>query len=192
MAFEKISLNTWVSSNTPEFECDPENYDSIILPARGTIKSAGYDFISPFEIIVKPGSIYIMPTGIKWNPEQSSLLAKTITYEREEKECLCRRNDINYEVTQDIHILNCVLQLYPRSSLGMKYGFSFLNTTPIIDADYYNNPNNEGHILIGFSCNKEFTIHKGDKICQGIIVPYLTYGEEISNTRTGGIGSTGK
>ena len=192
MAFEVISLNTWLSSDSDEFKCDSDSYEAIKLPSRGTIRSAGYDFRSPFEIIVNPDTAYVMPTGIKWNPEQSKLLAKTITFEREEKECACRRNDINYEVTQTIHVLNCVLQLYPRSSLGIKYGFTFLNTTPIIDADYYNNPGNEGHILLGFKCSTEFTIHKGDKICQGIIVPYLTYGEEISNTRSGGIGSTGE
>lgn len=192
MAFEVISLNTWLSSDSDEFKCDSGSYEAIRLPSRGTIRSAGYDFKSPFEILVKPNNVYIMPTGIKWNPEQSKLLAKTITFEREEKECVCRRNDINYEVTQNIHVLNCVLQLYPRSSLGIKYGFTFLNTTPIIDADYYNNPGNEGHILLGFKCDKEILIHQGDKICQGIIVPYLTYGEEISDTRSGGIGSTGK
>ena len=192
MAFEKISLDSWLSSQTEVFKCDSDNYEAISLPSRGTIRSAGYDFRSPFKIIISPDTDYIMPTGIKWNPDQSTLLAKTITYEREENTCQCKRSDINYEVTQTLNVLNCVLQMYPRSSLGMKYGFRFLNTTPIIDADYYNNPGNEGHIFIGFRCSKEMEINVGDKICQGLIIPYLTYGEDISDTRNGGIGSTGK
>ena len=192
MAFEKISLNSWLSSQTDAFKCDSENYEVINLPTRGTIRSAGYDFKSPFKITVSPDIDYIMPTGIKWNPERTSMLAKLITYESGRRYPYKGEVDINYEVDQTLNILNCVLQMYPRSSLGMKYGFRFLNTTPIIDADYYNNPGNEGHIFIGFRCSKEMEINVGDKICQGLIIPYLTYGEEIANTRNGGIGSTGK
>lgn len=88
---------------------------------------------------------------------------------------------------------NCVLQLYPRSSLGFKYGFTLLNTVGIIDADYYNNPDNEGHIMIGFTVRKEINIELGDKICQGIILPFMVSELAIPNKdRNGGIGSTGK
>jgi len=191
MGFERISKETWLSTQVEHFECENDNYESIILPSRGTNRSAGYDFRSPFEIIVSPDVEYVMPTGIKWNPEGSHLLVKTITYERSTHIGCVREADIVYNVDQELKSFNVVLQMYPRSSLGMKYGFTFLNTTPIIDADYYNNPGNEGHIFIGFKCSKEFTIHQGDKICQGIMIPYLTFGEGVDRERTGGIGSTG-
>lgn len=192
MAFERVSLNTWLNSNTSDFTCERADWEALNLPVRGTNRSAGYDFKSPFEILVTPGKQYVMPTGIKWNPEDSRVLAKTITYEREDTYACVNRHDTNYEVCQNIKVLNVVLQMYPRSSLGIKYGFTFSNTTPIIDADYYNNPDNEGHIYLGFTCLKEFKINKGDKICQAIMVPYLTFNDHVDTERTGGIGSTGE
>lgn len=86
------------------------------------------------------------------------------------------------------------LSIYPRSSLGFKYGMKLSNTIPVIDNDYYGNENNEGHILISFSSDKDFKIKKGDKFCQGIVMMYDVLNGEINPTksRTGGIGSTGK
>lgn len=46
-----------------------------------------------------------------------------------------------------------VLQLYPRSSHGIKHRISLANTVGIIDADYYNNESNEGHIMIALRNN---------------------------------------
>ena len=86
------------------------------------------------------------------------------------------------------------LAIFPRSSLGFKYGMKLSNTIPVIDNDYYGNENNEGHILISFSSDKDFKIKKGDKFCQGIVMLFEVLGGEIppTKTRTGGIGSTGK
>ena len=86
------------------------------------------------------------------------------------------------------------LAIFPRSSLGFKYGMKLSNTIPVIDNDYYGNEDNEGHILISFSSDKDFKIKKGDKFCQGIVMLYEVLGGEIppTKTRTGGIGSTGK
>ena len=93
-----------------------------------------------------------------------------------------------------INSRNIVLELYPRSSLGFKYGFILLNTVGIIDADYYNNAQNEGHIILGFKIMKPMEIKRGDKICQGIIKPYLIMEDEEFPTgiRSGGTGSTGR
>lgn len=41
-----------------------------------------------------------------------------------------------------------VLKIYLRSSMGFKYKFQIDNTVGIIDQDYYNNLDNEGHIFI--------------------------------------------
>ena len=38
------------------------------------------------------------------------------------------------------------LKIVPRSSYGFKYGVMLANTVGIIDSDYYNNEDNEGHI----------------------------------------------
>lgn len=85
-----------------------------------------------------------------------------------------------------------VLLLYPRSSIGIKYGISFANTTPVIDADYYN-AENEGHIMLFLtnnSCN-DVTFEVDTKICQGIFLPFgVTYSDTATGERIGGFGST--
>lgn len=42
-----------------------EAYEGIELPKRATEGSAGYDFRSPLDLIIKPGSTSTFPTGIK-------------------------------------------------------------------------------------------------------------------------------
>jgi len=86
-----------------------------------------------------------------------------------------------------------VLYLFPRSSLGIKKGITLANGVAVIDGDYYNNPNNDGHILIclhNFS-DKEQRIEAGERIAQGIFSKFGTCGDIPSKTRTGGTGSTG-
>ena len=86
-----------------------------------------------------------------------------------------------------------VLILFPRSSLGFKYGIRLCNTAGIIDSDYFS-AKNEGHILVKLKNDGDtpVTIAKGDRFCQGLFLPYGT-AEEDNNfaQRTGGIGSTG-
>jgi dUTP pyrophosphatase len=87
-----------------------------------------------------------------------------------------------------------VLKAYPRSGLGFKYYSRLANTVGIIDADFFNNKNNEGHIFVKLrnEGNKDMTINKGEAICQVIFEKYLLAdgdnfeGEE----RIGGLGST--
>ena len=86
-----------------------------------------------------------------------------------------------------------VLQLYPRSSFGFRYQMALLNTTGIIDADYYH-ADNEGHIIVGIvnRGTQEMTIRAGDRFVQGIFLRYyLAQDEEDLDERHGGFGSTG-
>ncbi len=89
-----------------------------------------------------------------------------------------------------------VLYLYIRSSLGFKYDISLSNNVGVIDSDYYNNPDNEGHIQIKLINHgkSDFEIHIGDRIAQGVFMKYLCVDDEekIVNSRKGGIGSTNK
>ncbi len=68
-----------------------------------------------------------------------------------------------------------VLLLVVRSSMGFKYNIRLCNQVGVIDADYYNNPDNEGHIFVKIQNegDKEVTIKKGDAIAQGIFMKYL-------------------
>lgn len=86
-----------------------------------------------------------------------------------------------------------VLMLFPRSSHGFKYRLRLENTVGIIDSDYYN-ANNQGHIFAKFTNCGDKTLHvnKGDAFMQSVFVPYgLTIDDDVTQQRTGGLGSTG-
>ena len=90
---------------------------------------------------------------------------------------------------------NEFLSIYIRSSLGLKWNIRMCNQVGIIDADYYNNSENEGHIFVCLmnEGDKVLEIKKGDRIVQGIFMPFLiTDDDKTTNIRMGGIGSTNK
>lgn len=88
------------------------------------------------------------------------------------------------------------LAVHIRSSLAVKHGLALANSQGIIDSDYYDNPDNEGHILVALinAGPREFRIETGMRIAQGIFCRYLLAdgdGSARKTERTGGIGSTG-
>ncbi len=89
-----------------------------------------------------------------------------------------------------------VFFIFDRSSVGFKYDVCLSNSVGIIDADYYNNKDNEGHMAVKLINHgtKDYEIKKGDRIAQGIFLNYLCVDdeEEIKDERKGGIGSTNK
>lgn len=78
-------------------------------------------------------------------------------------------------------------------SSGSKRGIVLANGIGIIDADYYENMDNDGHfqvIVINIS-DKVLQIKRGDRIAQVIFQKYLTTDDDrATKKRTGGIGST--
>ena len=87
------------------------------------------------------------------------------------------------------------LSIFIRSSLGFKYNIRMCNQVGIIDADYYGNSDNEGHIYVCLENEgkEEINIKKGDRFVQGIFTPFLiTDDDTATETRLGGIGSTNK
>lgn len=87
------------------------------------------------------------------------------------------------------------LNIFPRSSLGFKYRVQLDNTVGIIDQDYYYS-DNEGHIFVKItndSLNDDAVeINAGDKFVQGIFMSYgITYEDDATGVRNGGMGSTG-
>ena len=87
------------------------------------------------------------------------------------------------------------LAILVRSSMGFKYNIRLCNQVGIVDSDYYNNPDNEGHIFIKIQNEgtEALTINKGDRFAQGIFMNFLITDDDMSfGDRTGGFGSTGK
>jgi dUTP pyrophosphatase len=135
------------------------NEKDIVLPQRQTLLSAGYDVSSYEDVIIQPGEIKLIPTGLK-----------------------VKLGDAE------------VLLIYSRSSLAIKKGLMMSNGVGVIDADYYNNDQNEGHIMIplyNFK-NEPVKISKFERIAQGVFQTYLKTEEDqpISVQRKGGFGSS--
>lgn len=89
-----------------------------------------------------------------------------------------------------------VLMLYPRSSMGIKKGLMLSNTVGVIDASYYENEGNDGNIGLPLlnTSGRGLEIKRGDRVAQGIFVKYLVADDDntLSNTRVGGMGSSGE
>ncbi len=77
----------------------------------------------------------------------------------------------------------------PKRGLLTPHGFG------LIDADYYENPTNDGHFMVQvFNCSdQELQIKKGEAIAQVIFIKYLTVdNDSATGERKGGFGSTDK
>ena len=166
----------------------------ISLPERKTEYSAGYDLAAAEDIIIPPlqkhmQSLYDyrLVNELDFpNPITLKELSK-ITKEKNIKPTLVPTG-IKCQLEPDTY-----LQLSVRSSLSLKHWLILANGVGVIDADYYNNEDNEGHIyiqLINLS-PFEIKINKGELIAQGIILPYnTTIDDNATNKRVGGFGST--
>ena len=87
------------------------------------------------------------------------------------------------------------LMLYNRSSNPKKKGLILANSVGVVDKDYYENPDNDGHIMFAFyNIKDEDTIvKKGDAIGQGIFQQYFVTDDDVAEgERVGGFGSTNK
>ena len=96
-----------------------------------------------------------------------------------------------------------IFNLFIRSGTGFKYNVRLSNQVGVVDADYYGNSNNEGHMFASFTnhgtkdwVNKSVGLVREEKakMVQGIFMPfYLTKDDECLNiTRNGGFGSTNR
>ena len=82
--------------------------------------------------------------------------------------------------------------LLNRSS-GPKKGFLMANSVGLIDSDYYENPDNDGHFFFAyFNCSDhDIEIKKGDVIGQVVFTKYLVVdNDKATGERKGGFGST--
>ena len=88
------------------------------------------------------------------------------------------------------------LGVHIRSGLSIRQGVSMINGQGIIDADYYNNEENEGHIMLALINHSDNTVQitKGMRVAQGIFYRYrVVDGDAVGagQKRQGGMGSTG-
>ena len=153
-----------------------------LIPRRKTAESAGYDFVVAEDTVIPA-----------YDSLHDSILMNTLS---EAAEIIKKANA---KVTLVPTGVKCrldpgtYLELSVRSSCPLKHWLIMGNSVGVIDADYYNNPDNEGHIyfqIINLS-PLDIVLKKGDAIGQGIIKPYLTTEDDkASARRIGGFGST--
>ncbi|AQW21785.1 dUTP diphosphatase [Lentilactobacillus curieae] len=166
--------------------------DGINVPYRTTENAAGYDFESATDFTL-PSIWKLNFLKVLWalhheeNPTNEDFdNAKAVL-----KPYLVPTGIKSYMNPDE------VLIIANRSSNPLKHGLILPNGIGVIDADYYNNDSNEGEIfvqLINFSL-KDVVIKKGQRIAQGIFMPYLLADQDgltTKSTRTGGFGSSDK
>lgn len=165
--------------------------EGVTLPARATKKAAGYDFCAAKD--------FVLPSI--WRRDFLKILWALRKQKEFTKEELIKAKEVlrPYLVPTGIKAYmqpDEFLMLANRSSNPLKHGLILPNGVGIVDADYYNNENNEGEIffqLVNFGLTDK-VIKKGERIGQGIFLPYLLADAEKSplQERTGGFGSSGR
>ena len=143
---------------------------------RGIEKVSGYEYVNLPKRKTKQSAGYDIETAVNVviNPGETKLIPTGIKAYMDENEWL---------------------GIYIRSSIAVKYGIILANSVAVIDSDYYNNPDNEGHLMLPIRnvSGMPYTVKKGDRIAQGIFHRYYKVDNDSADgDRTGGIGSTGK
>ena len=170
----------------------------INLPVRKTAESAGYDMEVAADVVIPSYSKMERMLSEVISPfiaTDEGITTRILTLE----EMAAITKTFGTKPTLVSTGMKCqldpgtYLELSVRSSCPLKHWLILANSVGIIDADYYNNPDNEGEIFFQMINLSPFDIllKKGDIIGQGIIKPYLTTKDDnASGQRTGGFGST--
>lgn len=166
-------------------------HDNLSLPSRATQRAAGYDFQAAEDFTLP--SIWRLPfLKVLWQIRHNELVTPTDDEQATKilKPLLVPTGIKAYMGENEY------LMIANRSSNPLKRGLILPNGVGIIDADYVDNPKNEGEIFIQM-LNwglKDITIKKGERIGQGIFMPFLVTDndqQQVKQTRQGGFGSSG-
>ena len=177
----------------------------ISLPVRKTKASAGYDFEVAEDIVIESYDTLMMDLDQELGTKavKEALLTNAMpvlkNYTLDEVAAATKKTRAKPSlVATGVKCRmpeNTYLELNIRSSCPLKYWLVLANSVGVIDADYYNNPDNEGEIFFQIINLSPFPIQlkKGDIIGQGIFKEYLTTEDDAAGgERTGGFGSTSK
>lgn len=166
----------------------------VALPIRKTQYSAGYDLAAAEDYIIP--SLWQMVAEAKevWPVSDDEFITMELL-SKFTKQSGFKPTLVSTGIKCKLDP-NTYLQLSVRSSLSLKHWLILANGVGIIDADYYNNEDNEGEIYLQLYNLSPYNVQikKGEMIGQGIILPYytVTEGEDSAGfVRTGGLGSTG-
>ena len=163
----------------------------ITMPVRKTEFSAGYDMVAAEDYVI-PSIWNMMPDAKEAWPVESDEYVTMELMAKFTKETGLKPTLVSTGMKCKLDP-GTWLQLSVRSSSPLKYWLMMGNSIGVIDADYYNNPDNEGEIFFQIYNLSPFNIQikKGEAIGQGIILPYgVTEDDVAGGARMGGFGST--
>lgn len=190
--FEKVSLNEFTRAMKelyPKYvfsDNELENmWRNITLPVRATKQSAGYDFFSPYEFVLRPGTAVTIPTGIRVKIDDGYAMALIPKSGIGVKSSTRLSNTIGlidadyYGSDNEGHIMvRLEMPVEPTSKLipkmsgqGNLYGVD----TQVV--------------------RKNLKIEADQKFVQGVFIPFgitINDDETEKEDRNGGFGSTGK
>ena len=77
--FEKVNFDQFYTGCVVCFGLEDKDrckkiYDAVTLPKRATTGSAGYDFYTPVQMLIKPGETVKIPTGIRVKMQEDWVL----------------------------------------------------------------------------------------------------------------------
>ena len=169
------------------------------IPTRATANSAGYDFVVAEDVVLPP--MNFLTSKIQDHVFEKN--ADKDFYGFVDPFTLDDMANLTKELKSKITLVSTgmkchlnpgqYLELSVRSSTPLKHWIICGTSVGIIDADYCDNPDNEGEIFFQLVNLSPFAIQlkRGDKIGQGIIKSYgITDNDAATGERLGGFGST--
>ena len=172
-------------------------YPDAIIPTRGTERAGGYDLYAAEDTVIPSYSEIIQELknayhetlimGTDWTQNILPQVLKNCSFD-------CRPTLVPTGVKIYLD-KDKTFDIQARSSLPRKNWLIVANAPGLIDADYVDNPDNEGHIFVQLInlAPFPFTIKKGEKFAQGVIRQYFTVDNDThGGERMGGFGSTDK
>ena len=171
------------------------------MPTRATANSAGYDFVVAEDIVLPPMNFLVskIQDNVFEQDNNKDFYGFVNPFTLDDIAGLTK--GLKSKVTLVSTGMKChlnpgqYLEISVRSSTPLKHWIICANSVGIIDADYCDNPDNEGEIFFQLINLSPFAIQLkcGDKIGQGIIKSYgVTDDDNAVGERTGGFGSTSK
>lgn len=155
------------------------------LPMRATKHSAGYDFVAPYDIVIKPQEQVMVMTGVKVNMYEDEFLMLVPRSSLGVKKGIVLANTIGIG---DSDYCN-------NPTNEGEYGICLRNTQPAMSIVYEKTKEivSNKPTLVDLMEANTVVIRKGERFAQGIIITYLeAYNCNSDFNRQGGFGSTNK
>ena len=166
MKFEKVKKSAFVQDINKWYGCAKEYIDDIYDNIK--LPERGTEYSAGYDIRT--------PIGFMLEPDESVVIPTGIK-----------------AVFSEDEMDTWHLQMYVRSSIGIRDGVVLMNGTGIIDSDYQFGKNDGDMVLALWNTSDKTVKYKaGDRICQAVFsIHGKTTDDSATEKRTGGIGSTG-